>query len=236
MTDLPPLLAFGAHPDDIEFGAGGIIAGETARGRAAHFVVGTRGEAATHGTPEQRAAEAAAGAAALGATLEFVDLGGDTALTATRAHALVVAAVIRRVRPGIVLAPTVVPDQHPDHAALGRLVRDAARLARYGGVPELSAQPAHLVGALLHYAITVEGEPRMEGPLLIDVSAHLATWTAAMQTHGSQAASRAYVELQMARARVLGLRAGVEHAMPLWPAEPPVFDGLGSLGWGARRF
>jgi LmbE family N-acetylglucosaminyl deacetylase len=50
----PFLLAFGAHPDDIEFGCGGIIASETRAGRMAHFVVCSRGEAATHGTPKQR--------------------------------------------------------------------------------------------------------------------------------------------------------------------------------------
>ena len=50
--------------------------------------------------------------------------------------------IIRRVRPGIVLAPSLVENQHPDHARLGRLVRDAARLARYGGVEELRALAA----------------------------------------------------------------------------------------------
>ena len=56
--ELAPLLVFGAHPDDIEFGCGGIIARETLAGRKAHFVVCSRGEAGTHGTPKQRTAEA----------------------------------------------------------------------------------------------------------------------------------------------------------------------------------
>ncbi len=42
-----PLLAFGAHPDDIEFGCGGVIAQETRAGRKAHFVICSRGEAGT---------------------------------------------------------------------------------------------------------------------------------------------------------------------------------------------
>ena len=50
----PLLLAFGAHPDDIEFGCGGVIAGEAATGRRIHFVVCSRGEAASNGTPAQR--------------------------------------------------------------------------------------------------------------------------------------------------------------------------------------
>ena len=58
-----PLLAFGAHPDDIEFGCGGVIAKETRAGRAAHFVICSRGEAGTHGTPKQRVAEAKKSAA-----------------------------------------------------------------------------------------------------------------------------------------------------------------------------
>ena len=42
-TELAPLLAFGAHPDDIEFGCGGVIAKETRAGRKAHLVICSRG-------------------------------------------------------------------------------------------------------------------------------------------------------------------------------------------------
>src|SRR5436305_1823610 len=99
------VLAFGAHPDDIEFGCGGVIARETQAGRAAHFVVCSRGEAGSNGTPAQRTAEAKKAAGVLGATLEFVDLGGDAHFEAKVAHVLKLAAIIRRVRPKIVLAP-----------------------------------------------------------------------------------------------------------------------------------
>jgi LmbE family N-acetylglucosaminyl deacetylase len=61
------------------------------------------------------------------------------------AHAIRLAGVIRRARPAIVLAPSVVENQHPDHARLGRLVRDAARLARYGGLKELRRLPPHAI-------------------------------------------------------------------------------------------
>lgn len=126
----PLLLAFGAHPDDIEFGCGGVIARETQAGHAAHFVVCSRGEAGTHGTPAQRTTEAKKSAALLGATLEFVDLGGDSHMEPKLAHTIKFAGIIRRVRPRIVLAPTIVENQHPDHGTVGRMVRDAARLAR----------------------------------------------------------------------------------------------------------
>ena len=64
-----PLVAFGAHPDDIEFGCGGIIVRETRAGRPVHLVICSRGEAGTNGTPAQRTKEAEAAAKHLGATV-----------------------------------------------------------------------------------------------------------------------------------------------------------------------
>jgi LmbE family N-acetylglucosaminyl deacetylase len=233
-----PLLAFGAHPDDIEFGCGGVIARETLAGRAAHFVICSRGESGTHGTAAERAAEARKGAALLGAGVEFVLLDGDAQLEVKAAHALKLAAVIRRVRPGVVLAPSLVENQHPDHPRLGQLVRDAARLARYGGVAKLRAKPAHAIGPLFFYAVTPEAEPAGILPVLMDISAPkvVAAWTAAMEAHASQMRTRNYVELQLARARAQGLRAGVEYAQPLYPHDPLVFDSLAPLTRAARRF
>src|ERR1700722_15814432 len=98
---LAPLLAFGAHPDDIEFGCGGVIARETRAGRSAFLVVCSRGESASHGTPAARPAEARRAAGLLGATVEFVQLDGDAELEVKPAHSLALAAIIRRLRPGI---------------------------------------------------------------------------------------------------------------------------------------
>ena len=184
----PLLLAFGAHPDDIEFGCGGVIARETHAGHAAHFVVCSRGEAGTHGTPAQRTIEAKKSAAILGATLEFLDLGGDSHMEQKLAHVLTFAGIIRRVRPRIVLAPTIVENQHPDHVTVGRMVRDAARLARYGGVAELLKLKPHAIEQLMYYAVTVEAEPADRSAKLMDVSdqAVVAAWTASMEAHASQ--------------------------------------------------
>ena len=237
-SELPPLLAFGAHPDDIEFGGGGVVARETYAGRAAHFVVCSHGEAASHGTPKQRETEAKKSAALLGATIEFIELDGDAHLEVRAAHAIRLAVIIRRLRPGIVLAPSLVENQHPDHPRLGRLVRDACRLARYGGVKELRRAPRHTVGQLLYYAVTPEAEPADLTPVLIDVSAPeiLETWKAAMETHVSQVSQRSYVELQLTRARLRGLRVGITHAMALFPNDPLVCDSLAQISRGARRF
>ncbi len=232
------LVAFGAHPDDIEFGCGGIIAREARAGRPIHFVICSRGEAATSGAPAQRVLESEKAATLLGATFEFVDLAGDAHLELLPAHAIKLAAILRRVRPAIVLAPTLVENQHPDHSKLGRLVRDACRLARYGGLAELRGATPHATEHLLFYALSVEAEPRDGSPILVDVSAPelVKLWTAAMEAHASQSSTRNYAEFQLARARLHGLTAGVGYAIPLWPNDPLVFTSLGALERSARRF
>jgi LmbE family N-acetylglucosaminyl deacetylase len=233
-----PLLAFGAHPDDIEFGCGGIIAREAQLGRPVHFVLCSHGEAGTHGTPKQRIAESKKAAKILGATIEFIKLDGDAHLEIRAAHAIKLAQILRRTRPGIVLAPSVVENQHPDHWRLGKLVRDASRLARYGGLKELRRSPSHAIDQLFFYAVTPEAEPRDISPVLFDVSAPeiISAWTVAMSAHESQVKARNYIELQLTRARLLGARAGIGHAIALFPNDPLVLDSLAQSSRGARRF
>jgi LmbE family N-acetylglucosaminyl deacetylase len=232
------MLIFGAHPDDIEFGCGGVVALETQNGRSAHFVVCSNGEAASNGTPEQREAEARVAAKRLGASIEFIELDGDSHLELRAAHAIKLAEIIRRERPSTVLAPTVVENQHSDHSRLGKLVRDAARVARYGGLKELSALKSHSIEQLFFYAVTPDGEPHDITPILLDVSSSevLSAWKDAMNAHKSQSATRNYVELQLTRARLLGARAGTEYAIALYPNEPMLINSLSQAGKGARKF
>jgi hypothetical protein len=121
---------------------------------------------------------------------------------------------------------------------LGQLVRDATRLARYGGVKELRDQPPLAVEQLFYYAVTPEAEPADLARVLVDVSeaSIVAAWTAAMEAHASQARTRNYVELQLTRARLNGLRAGIGHAIPLFPNDPLVIDSLERVRKGARTF
>ncbi|MGN6371294.1 MAG: PIG-L family deacetylase [Phycisphaerae bacterium] len=229
-----PLLAFGAHPDDVEFGCGGVVLAETRSGRRARVVVCSRGEAGTHGTPAERTQEAERGAAILGASIEFLELGGDARLEIRTAHALKIAGVLRREKPAVVLAPLPEPNQHPDHARLGQLVRDAARLARYGNVPELNEHPPHAIEALFFYEVTSAASA--PPAVLVDVSDLVPEWTAAMEAHASQLRTRNYIELQLTKARLHGLRAGVSHAIALHAGDPLVVSHLGQLGRGARTF
>jgi len=188
--------------------------------------------------PAQRVIEANRSAVLLGARLEFVELDGDAHLEVRVAHAIKLAGIIRRLRPGIVLAPSLVENQHPDHSRLGQLVRDACRLARYGGVRELRKSPPHAIEQLFYYAVTIEAEPANITPVLVDISSPdvLKAWTAAMKAHVSQVSARNYVELQLTRARLHGLRTGGGHAIALFPNDPLVLDTLAAVRCGTRQF
>ena len=232
------ILVFGAHPDDIEYGCGAVVASETMSGRSVHLVVCSRGEAGTNGTPAQREAESTDAARMLGASIEFLELDGDAHLEMRVEHAIRFARIIRRLRPQTVLATTCMENQHPDHSRLGQLVRDAARIARYGGMKELLDQEAHAIEQLLYYAVTPEAVPRDINPIFIDISAPdvMSRWTSAMEAHKSQAATRNYIDLQLTRASLFGAQAGVEFATALYPNDPLVFGSLAQTGKGARRF
>ena len=57
-----------------------------------------------------------------------------------------------------------------------------------------------------------------------------------MAAHASQLSFRSHSDLQLARARVHGLRAGVAYAQALYPNDPLVFGSLAGLLGTARRF
>ncbi len=233
------ILAIGAHPDDVEFGCGGILIKEVSRGHDVTILNLSRGEAASNGTPETRGREAEMAAEVMGAELTFLDLEGDSRIEYRPPNAVAMARVIRRLRPHIVLAPSPEENQHPDHGKVGRLARDAARLARYGGLKDLAPAPAHAIDALYFYDVTGTGPGSSAAGLpwiLVDVSEVFATWCRAMECHASQMATRNYLELQVARARALGLEIGAEHAMAVRANDPIRLDGLTDLRGSGRRF
>ena len=189
----------------------------------------------------QRAAESKKGCGdvAFGASVEFVQLDGDAHLEIRAAHAIKLAGILRRLQPETVLAPSTVENQHPDHWRLGKLVRDASRLARYGGLKELRGKKAHAIRQLFFYAVTPEAEPPDITPVLIDISAPeiLAAWTfGAWQRTARRFQPEIILNCNSRCARLLGLRAGTGHAMALFPNEPLGFESLKQAGQGARRF
>ena len=116
-------LAIGAHPDDVELGCGGTLAGLAESGHSVGILHLTSGEAGTRGDAETRRAEARAAASILGAELHFLDC-GDAGLRTGRDEEDSLIRKLREIRPRLVLAPSP-EDRNPDHGRAFRLVRDA---------------------------------------------------------------------------------------------------------------
>ena len=128
------VLVFGAHPDDAEIGAGGMIAQEVRLGRKVLICDLTAGEMGSNGNPAQRRAEASASAAVLGVS-DRLCLGlPDRGLRESEDQISEIVRVIREYRPRVVFSPWH-GDDHLDHIQATRLVRAAvlnARLRKYG--------------------------------------------------------------------------------------------------------
>lgn len=144
------VLLFGAHPDDVEWGVGGITLLLRERGVSFAIIDMTNGEMGSRGTLEDRKAEAAGAAKELGAvTRENLNL-PDCGLIDSPENRRLAGNAIRRHRPKIVIAP-LWDDRHPDHAAAGRIVQNS-RL--FCGLKTLAdSSPPHRPDAFLFYPI-----------------------------------------------------------------------------------
>lgn len=127
------LLAFGAHPDDVEISAGGTIAKHIALGKTVALVDLTRGELGTRGTAETRDLEAAHAASVLGIHQRINLNLGDGFFEHNEENLLSIVRCLRHFRPEIVLA-NAIHDRHPDHGKGAKLVSDACFLA---GLPKI---------------------------------------------------------------------------------------------------
>ena len=228
------ILAIGAHPDDIEFGCGGVLLKEGRCGSRLQMIVCSHGESGSNGSSAEREAEARTAAKLLGAEIEFIDLGGDAQMQYSVEYANMIARKIREIKPDIVLAPSVHENQHPDHAVVGRLVRDACRLARYGNLDALKALPKHSVESLYFFFISSSDSQPTGSRILVDVSEVIEEWKALMNAHESQMRTRNYLDLQLSKARTLGLSSGVEYAIELSSNDPLITDSLSTLPRAAR--
>ncbi|HEX4168832.1 MAG TPA: bacillithiol biosynthesis deacetylase BshB1 [Bryobacteraceae bacterium] len=145
------VLLFGAHPDDVEWGAGGISLLLQKRNISFALVDLTRGEMGSRGTREERDTEARKAAEFLGAAgRENLDL-PDCGLEDTPETRMKVADVIRQYRPRLVLAPYW-EDRHPDHAAAGMMVKNSSLycMLRKTPSPHAPHKPAAFLYFLLH--------------------------------------------------------------------------------------
>lgn len=122
------ILAFGAHPDDIELSCGGTIAKEISLGKKIGIVDLTRGELGTRGTAEIRDEEAANAAKILGVDIRENLRFRDGFFVNDEVHQLEVIKMLRKYRPDIVLC-NAIDDRHIDHGKGSKLVSDACFLS-----------------------------------------------------------------------------------------------------------
>ncbi len=122
------ILAFGAHPDDVELGCGGTIAKEVAHGKKVGIIDLTRGELGTRGTAETRDEEAFNAAKILGVSMRTNMEFSDGFFVNDKIHQLEIIKMIRKYQPEIILC-NAIDDRHIDHGKGSKLVSDACFLS-----------------------------------------------------------------------------------------------------------
>ena len=220
-TALIDILAIAAHRDDVEQTCGGTLLVQQALGARTGILDLTQGEGGTRGTAEERAAEAAEAARILRVThREALDL-PDSNVQNTLVNRLKIAAVLRRLRPRVVILPYW-QGRHPDHYTTATLGYEACFLA---GLATLNLPPEH--GAphrpfkILYAALYADVRPTF----VVDITAHIETRQQALFAYRSQygaqpIGSALFVpeddirERMFSTARHFGLLAGVRYAEP----------------------
>jgi len=122
------ILAFGAHPDDVELGCAGTLAKAIKNGKKVGIIDLTQGELGTRGSKEIRAMETQKASDILGVLFRENVGFRDGFFVNDEAHQIEIIKRIRKYQPKIVLA-NAISDRHIDHAKGSKLVSDACFLA-----------------------------------------------------------------------------------------------------------
>ncbi len=216
------ILAFGAHPDDVELGAGATIAKEISLGKKVGIVDLTRGELGTRGSAEIRDVEATNAAKVLGVSVRENVGFADGFFTNDKEHQLEIIKMIRKYKPEIVLC-NAIDDRHIDHGKGSKLVSDACFLSgllkietEVAGKQQEKWRPKKVY----HYIQWKNIEPHF----VVDVTGFMETKIDAVMAYSSQfydpkstepqtpITSKNFTESIDYRARDLGRLIGVEHA------------------------
>ena len=147
------ILAFGAHPDDVELSAAGTLMKQIDKGRKVGIVDMTQGELGSRGTIETRYQEAASASDIMGIHYRTNLKMEDGYFENNAENRLKVIEQIRLTRPEILLinAPF---DRHPDHGRAAQLVLEASF---YAGLRMIKAEKdgveleAYRPKAIYHY-------------------------------------------------------------------------------------
>ena len=122
------ILAFGAHPDDVELGCAATLAKEISLGKKVGIIDLTQGELGTRGSAELRKVEADNAAKILGVSVRENLKFADGFFVNDKQHQLEVIQKIRQYQPNIVLC-NAIEDRHIDHGKGSQLVSDACFLS-----------------------------------------------------------------------------------------------------------
>lgn len=147
------ILAFGAHPDDVEISMGGTILHYVSKGKKIGIVDLTEGELGTRGTVDSRYAEAKAATNFMGIETRVNLQMKDGFFQHNEENLLKIIAQIRKFKPEIVFANSMT-DRHPDHGKASKLVAEAAYLS---GLSKIKSswngvdQEAHRPRLVFHY-------------------------------------------------------------------------------------
>jgi bacillithiol biosynthesis deacetylase BshB1 len=216
------ILAFGAHPDDIEMGCGATLAKHIRLGKKVGLIDLTLGELGTRGTVETRLKEAETAVKILGSQIRENLKMADGFFANDKPHQLSIIKTLRKYRPDIVLANSLI-DRHPDHARAARLVADACFLSglakietENNGSKQLSWRPK----SIYHYLQFKSHAPSF----VIDVSGFMEIKMNAIRAHQSQfhdknskepetfISQADFLNSLAERASDLGRTIGVQHA------------------------
>ncbi len=212
------ILAFGAHPDDVEIGMGATLAKYASDGYRVGICDLTKAELSSNGTVALRQEEAKKAAEILGIAeriqLDFPDRGLKRTTTEQLAQLV---SVIREYQPKLVFSPYQV-DRHPDHGACTELVKEAvfnAGIRKYRCKLDL---PAFRPDQVHYYFINGYQEP----DFVIPVSAFMIKKKQALLAYQSQFVkseasvetplTNGYIPVIEARERLFGKDVGVDYA------------------------
>lgn len=187
------ILAVGAHPDDVELGAGGTLAKHAKRGDKIHILVMSSGERG--GSASQRTKEAKQAARILGVSKIDVHNLPDAEVTDKVETVMKIENVINQIHPQRVYIHSS-KDTHQDHRYTAFASISAARY-----VPEILAYESPLAF------------PSFNPQVFTDITDTLQTKIKALMTYKSQA-EKAYIKAEAIKglARYRGHQARVKYA------------------------
>lgn len=162
------ILAFAAHPDDVELSASGTVLKHIAAGKKVGIIDLTQGELGSRGTKDTRKEEAEASSEILGLSVRHNLKMADGFFENNEENKRLIIEQIRKYKPDIILA-NAVSDRHPDHGRAAALVSEATFLSGLVKVEtklEGVSQDPHRPAAIYHYI----QDYYMKPDLVVDVT------------------------------------------------------------------